>query len=93
MDTARYRAFLAAVDTGSFTRAAEVLNYSTSGVSQLIQSLEQDLGLPLLTRSRRGVSPTPAGETLLPAIRAVVQQEERVLQTASDLRSEERRVG
>ncbi len=44
MDTARYRAFLAAVDTGSFTRAAEVLNYSTSGVSQLIQSLEQDLG-------------------------------------------------
>lgn len=85
MDTARYRAFLTAVDTGSFTRAAEVLNYSTSGVSQLIQSLEQDLGLPLLTRSRRGVTPTPAGETLLPAIRAVVQQEERVLQTASDL--------
>ena len=85
MDTARYRAFLTAVDTGSFTRAAEVLNYSTSGVSQLIQSLEQELGLPLLTRSRRGVSPTPAGETLLPAIRAVVQQEDRVLQTASEL--------
>ena len=62
MDTARYRAFLTAVDTGSFTRAAEVLNYSTSGVS-----------------------PTPAGETLLPAIRAVVQQEDRVLQTASEL--------
>ena len=85
MDTARYRAFLTAVDTGSFTRAAEVLNYSTSGVSQLIQSLEQDLGLPLLTRSRRGVTPTPAGESLLPAIRAVVQQEDRVLQTASEL--------
>ncbi|MBQ9045567.1 MAG: LysR family transcriptional regulator [Oscillospiraceae bacterium] len=85
MDTARYRAFLTAVDTGSFTRAAEVLNYSTSGVSQLISALEDDLGLPLLTRSRRGVSPTPAGETLLPAIRAVVQQEERVLQTASEL--------
>ena len=85
MDTARYRAFLTAVDTGSFTKAAEVLNYSTSGVSQLIQSLEQDLGLPLLTRSRRGVTPTPAGESLLPAIRAVVQQEDRVLQTASEL--------
>ena len=85
MDTARYRAFITAVDTGSFTRAAEVLNYSTSGVSQLISAIEDDLGLPLLTRSRRGVTLTPAGEALLPAIRTVVQQEDRVLQTASEL--------
>ena len=85
MDTARNRAFITDVDTVSFTRAAEVLNYSTSGVSQLISALEDDLGLPLLTRSRRGVALTPAGEALLPAIRTVVQQEDRVLQTASEL--------
>ena len=85
MDTARYRAFLTAVDSGSITKAAEVLNYSPSGVSQLINALENELGLPLLTRSRLGVVPTPAGQSLLCTNRVLVQQEDSVLQTASDL--------
>ena len=85
MDTARYRAIVASVDTGSFTKAAELLNYSTSGVSQLVNALEDELGMPLLVRSRRGVTLTPAGETLLPSIRAVIQDEDRLQQTASEL--------
>lgn len=85
MDTARYRALAVSVDTGSFTRAAEVLNYSTSGVSQLVNALEEELGLPLLVRSRRGVALTAAGETLMPSVRAVLQAEDRVLQTTSEL--------
>ena len=85
MDTARYRALVSSVDSGSFTKAAEILNYSTSGVSQLVNSLEEELGLPLLVRSRRGVSLTPAGQELLPSIRAVLQAEDRMLQTTSEL--------
>ena len=85
MDTARYRALVASVDTGSFTKAAELLNYSTSGVSQLVNALEDELGMPLLVRSRRGVTLTPAGETLLPSVRAVIQDEDRLQQTASEL--------
>ena len=85
MDTARYRAFLASVDTGSFSRAAEALSYSPSGVSQLVNSLEYELDLPLLIRTRRGVSPSPAGEALLPAIRALLQQEDRIYQVSSEL--------
>ena len=85
MDTVRYRAFVTSVDTGSFTKAAEGLNYSTSGVSQLVNSLEEELGLPLLVRSRRGVTLTPAGQELLPSIRAVLQAEDRMLQTTSEL--------
>lgn len=85
METSRYKAFVAAVNTGSFSRAAELLNYSPSGVSQLISALEADLGLPLLIRTRRGVSLSHAGETLLPAIRLLLQQEERIYQLSSDL--------
>lgn len=85
METSRYKAFAAAAETGSFSRAAELLNYSPSGVSQLVGALEADLGLPLLIRTRRGVSPSPAGKALLPAIRALLQQEERIFQLSSEL--------
>ena len=85
METSRYRAFAAAAETGSFSRAAERLNYSPSGVSQLVAALEDDLGLKLLLRTRRGVSLSPAGEALLPAILSLLQQEERISQLASEL--------
>ena len=47
MDTARYKAFLAAVETGSFAAAAKQMDYTVSGVSQLVAAL----------RKRTSVSP------------------------------------
>jgi DNA-binding transcriptional LysR family regulator len=58
-------AFLAVADERSFTRAAKRLNVSTSGVSQAIRKLEEQIGVRLLTRTTRSVSPTDAGEQLL----------------------------
>lgn len=85
MDIARYRAFVAAAETGSLSRAGEQLNYSPSGVSQLINALEGELELTLLNRTRRGVMLTSAGEVLLPAVRSLLQQENRVLNLASEM--------
>lgn len=85
MDTARYRAFLHAADTGSIKNAGEIMGYTSSGVSQLIRSLEDDLNLTLLFRGKKGVSLTSAGEEVLPAIRRIVSQENTLLQLASDL--------
>ena len=51
METARYRAFLFAAETGSITKAAEELSYTPSGVSQLIQAFENEIGVKLLHRS------------------------------------------
>ena len=61
MDTARCRAFVAAAENGSFTKAAEILNYTTSGISQLVTTLGSDLDLILLERTRKGVRLTDAG--------------------------------
>lgn len=69
METARCRAFLAAADTGSFSKAAELLSYTPSGVSQLVSALEADIGYPLLRRTNKGVTVTAEGGTLIPAIR------------------------
>ena len=86
MDPARCRAFLSSVETGSFTRAAETLGYTPSGVSQLVHALEKELGFPLLLRSKHGVTPTANGEMILPAIRDFLLQENRIWQTAADIK-------
>jgi DNA-binding transcriptional LysR family regulator len=69
------RAFLAVVDGGSFTAAARRLGVAQSAVSQLLRTLEDDLGAQLLTRTTRSVALTPAGEQfvnrLRPALAAV----------------------
>ncbi|MCR5667320.1 MAG: LysR family transcriptional regulator [Eubacterium sp.] len=85
MDTARYRAFLTAAETGSIRNAAEVLGYTSSGVSQLIKSLEEDLHLTLFLRGKKGVTLTSSGQMIFPAIQKLVSQENHLLQLAADL--------
>lgn len=86
METARCRAFLTAVESGSFSAAAELLGYTPSGVSQLVSALEGELGVSLLSRSKRGVALTPSGESLLPAAREMLRQEQRLREQAAELK-------
>ena len=51
METARCKAFLYAAETGSITKAAEELSYTPSGVSQLIQAFENEIGAQLLHKT------------------------------------------
>jgi DNA-binding transcriptional LysR family regulator len=55
-------AFLAVVRERSFTRAAAKLGVSQSALSHTIRRLEAKLGIRLLTRTTRSLSPTEAGE-------------------------------
>jgi DNA-binding transcriptional LysR family regulator len=80
-------AFLAVADERSFTRAAKRLNISTSGLSQAIRRLEEQIGVRLLTRTTRSVSPTDAGEQLLAQLRPALSDIRGVLTTLSGLQS------
>lgn len=51
----KYATFLKIVELGSLTRAAEALNYSQSGISRMIKSLEKEWNVSLLRRDRGGV--------------------------------------
>lgn len=62
----KYLAFIKTVEYGSFTRAAELLNYSQSGISRMIHDLEKEWKVSLLERSRAGVRLTSEGVALLP---------------------------
>ena len=69
MDTRKLEALLTAVELGSFTRAAEVLGYTQSGLTHMMNSLEKDIGFTVLVRGRSGVQLTPDGQRLLPLVR------------------------
>lgn len=56
------------LQTGSFTAAGKQLGYSQSAISQMIHSLEEEVGFALLVRQRGKVALTPDGQKLLPLI-------------------------
>ena len=79
-------AFLAVGQELSFTRAAAKLGVSQSALSHTIRGLEERLGLRLLTRTTRSVSPTEAGERLLHTIGPRFEEIESELAALSEFR-------
>ena len=69
MDSKKLEALLVSADLGSFTKAAEVLGYTQSGLTHMMNSLEREIGFPLLDRGRHGVRLTEEGERLAPLMR------------------------
>jgi DNA-binding transcriptional LysR family regulator len=70
---AELRAFLAVADHRSFTRAAAHLGMAPSGLSQVVRSLEERIGVRLLHRTTRSVALSDAGEELLAGIRPAMR--------------------
>ena len=70
----RYKAFLKVVEVGSFTKAAELLGYTQPALSQMMSSLERELSMKLLYRSRYGIRLTPEGGELYPSVENAVRQ-------------------
>ncbi len=64
LNFSRLNVFREVVAQGSFSEAANVLSYSQSAVSQAIATLEGEVGVPLIERSRGGARPTAAGAAL-----------------------------
>ncbi|MEG1917786.1 MAG: LysR family transcriptional regulator [Oscillospiraceae bacterium] len=78
MESKKWEALLAATEAGSFTRAAETLGYTQSGLTHMMNSLEKEIGFPVLRRGRYGVQLTPAGEGMLPAVREFIRAGDRL---------------
>lgn len=79
-------AFMAVGQERSFTKAAAKLGVSQSALSHTIRQLESRLGVRLLTRTTRSVSPTKAGERLLQNIAPHLKEIEAEIQAVTELR-------
>ncbi len=82
----RYLALQKIVEMGSFSKAAEFLGYTQSGISQMIASLENELSIKLLNRSRNGATLTHEGKELYPYIEKTIYQYFAMQEKAKDIK-------
>jgi len=85
MNIQKYMAFVKAVEYGSFTRAADALNYTQSGISRMINDLESEWGISLFERGRTGISLTSDGLKLLPQLQRICNEHEMLMMQIDDL--------
>lgn len=85
MNIQKYMAFVTAVDCGSFTKAAEILKYSQSGISRMIHDLEKEWNVVLLDRGRSGVKLTGEGMKLLPHAKSVCMEYQKLQMEVDEL--------
>ena len=65
---------LTAIDSGSLTRAGEILGYTQSNLTQMVKSFEDEIGFPLLIKTKKGVEPTREALQLLPTMLGSLRQ-------------------
>ncbi len=92
MDLAELEVLIGLAQTGSFSRAAEVLHRSQPAVSQAIRRLEDELQTQLMDRSSRKVVLTAAGSALLGYARRMIQLRDEARRALEDLRTFKRGV-
>src|SRR6478736_4250808 len=85
MSLKKYSAYIKVVEVGSLTKAAEMLNYTQPNISQMISSLEEECGFPLLVRQKNGVKPTKNGLAVLPAMREIQRGYEKLSENVNQI--------
>ena len=85
MNILKYMAFIKTVEYGSFTKAAQILNYSQSGISRMINDLEKEWKITLLERNRSGVKLTSDGSSLLPLAKNLCGEYQKLQMQVDDL--------
>lgn len=85
MNILKYMAFIKTVEYGSFTKAAEILNYSQSGISRMINDLEREWKITLLERNRSGVKLTSDGMRVLPYAKSLCDEYQKLQMQVDDI--------
>ena len=75
MDSKKTRAFIETVRTGSINKAAAELGYTHSGLTYILNSLEDEVGIKLFDRGYNGITLTPDGEELYPLLVKLYEDE------------------
>ena len=88
MESKKINALITAIECGSLTSAADTLGYTQSGLTHMMKSLEDDLGVQLLVRSKAGVSLTEDGEKLLPGLKEINDRCRELYSEAAGLHGE-----
>ena len=90
MESQQLKHLVAAVHCGNLVKAADECNISQSGLSRSIKSLEDRLGVPLLTRNPKGVEPTVFGRNFVERAKLILNEIDRSVQELKSLSGAEK---
>ncbi len=86
MDARKLNAIMTAIDLGSFSKAAESVGYTQSGLTHLVNNLEKELGFPIVHRDHMGIALTQEGRQLLPYIRSFLDADQQLQDKTEEIR-------
>lgn len=86
MDVKKLQVLLEIERCGSFTKAGDRLGYTQSGITQMMKSLEKEIGFPLFDKTHKGVTLTTSAKSLLPSVHALIAADEVLNQEISFLK-------
>jgi DNA-binding transcriptional LysR family regulator len=89
LDLKHLRSVVAAADCGCFRRTAELLRLQQSTLSRSVRQVEHGLGVVIFKRSSGGVSPTPAGRSVLRLARIILEEFDALTATAQSVQNSE----
>ena len=87
MDSSKLKVLISAVETATFSAAGEELGFTQAGVSYIIKTLEDELGIQLLIRGKKGVRLTQKGEALMEHVRNADAAMDALLSRAEALKN------
>ena len=87
MDSSKLKVLIRAVETATFSAAGEELGFTQAGVSYIIKTLEDELGIQLLIRGKKGVRLTQKGEALMEHVRNADAAMDALLSRAEALKN------
>ena len=91
MDIKKYEALVLSVELGSFSKAADKLHITQSGLTHMMNSLEKEIGFAVLSRNFNGVQLTPKGEKLYEDIKALIETSEKLAQKIEYIKESSRK--
>ncbi len=86
MTLKQYNAFVVSVEEGSISKASEKLNVTQSGITHLINDLENELGFTLMIRNKGGIKLTLEGKKLLPLMKNIINQDKKLYEFTQKIR-------
>jgi DNA-binding transcriptional LysR family regulator len=85
MDVEKCKILLQVIEDGSLTRTADKSGYTISGISRMVAAMEDEVGFPLLIRSKTGVQPTGECRKLIPVLNQLARTGDLFTQQVNDI--------
>ncbi|MCR5761280.1 MAG: LysR family transcriptional regulator [Sphaerochaetaceae bacterium] len=88
MDSRKLEILVTVTDLGSFSKASEVVGYTQSGLTHMMDSLENEIGFPVLERGHRGITLNENGKILIPLIKEFLRTNTELNNKIDEMKTE-----